>query len=222
MATDTIFEKQGQGMNLPNWAMLETEEQPKSTMLAQEKNQLMEKFLGNIEKKAYRMAEISTSNRDDALELVQDAMISLVKNYSNRTEEEWRPLFYRILRSKLTDWHRKQFVRRKVMVFNTWLRNNDTQEQRDLIDEASGERVKEPDVRLSSDDTGEKIMRALKRLPPRQQQAFLLRAWEGFSVNETAQAMGCSEGSVKTHYSRANKSLQQQLATLHNDTNIDR
>ena len=157
------------------------------------------------------MAEMATGNRDDALEIVQDTMMGLVRRYSDRPSDEWKPLFYRILKSRINDFHRRRVVRARVMAVMPWNPSEDADDFPDPIDSATiGER-ENPVKELEQDAATEEMVAAIQRLPARQQQAFMLRAWEGMSVRETAEAMACSEGSVKTHYSRALKNLQQQL-----------
>ena len=170
--------------------------------------QAMNQFLANIERRAFRMAEIACGSREDALDLVQDAMIGLVQKYSHKPEAEWGPLFHRILQSRIRDGYRRNAVRNKI---KGWLSYTSDDDQQDPIQNAPDIQNKGPESSTKNDDAGEAIKTALKQLPLRQQQAFLLRNWEGFSVSQTAKAMACSEGSVKTHYSRAVHSLRSLL-----------
>jgi len=156
------------------------------------------------------MARMSTGSPDDALDIVQDTMLHFVRLYAGRPEAEWNVLFYKILQSRTTDWYRRTAVRRR---FHDWFGNS-----RDDEDAESDAMARLPDK--TSPDPAEGVMRgeftgalqkALRQLPLRQRQAFMLRAWEGFDVAQTASAMGCSEGSVKTHYSRAVHTLQIKL-----------
>ncbi len=156
------------------------------------------------------MAEIATGNREDALDLVQDAMLGLVKSYGDRDAADWPPLFYRILQSRIRDGYRRNRVRNR---FRVWLGG-----RRGEDDECSGDAIQNlADARpgierqVIGEDAMSRLQAALQALPLRQQQAFLLRAWEGMDVSATAFAMGCSEGSVKTHYSRAVHRLREQL-----------
>ncbi|GAB4360798.1 MAG: RNA polymerase sigma factor [Gammaproteobacteria bacterium] len=155
------------------------------------------------------MAEIATGNRDDALELVQEAMLQLARRYSSRDREEWRPLFYRILENGIRDWYRRQRTRGRWLAWIT--PGSGEEEPLDPVAEAADTRHPDPLQQNEQQETMRQIEQALRTMPIRQQQAFLLRAWEGLSTAETAQAMGCSEGSVKTHYSRALKTLRLQL-----------
>jgi RNA polymerase sigma-70 factor (ECF subfamily) len=175
-----------------------------------ENRQAMNQFLSGIERRAFRMAEIATSSSDEALDLVQDAMMGLVQRYSDKPEAEWGPLFHRILQSRIRDWYRRATVRNKV---RGWLHlsHKDDEEHHDPIQSAPDQQGKDPEKTAWNDNAGDAINQALKDLPLRQQQAFLLRNWEGMSVIETAKAMGCSQGSVKTHYSRAVHSMRNAL-----------
>jgi len=157
------------------------------------------------------MAELATGNSEDALDLVQDAMMGLVKSYSDRSEQEWQPLFYRILQSRIRDYYRRSKVRNR---FRVWLglgSKYEREEQVDPIQNIPDSYQADTIQKVLEGDTVEQLLEALQALPNRQQQAFLLRAWEGLDVAETAFAMGCSEGSVKTHYSRAIHRLRSRL-----------
>ncbi len=174
-----------------------------------ENREQLDHFLASVERKAFRIAQIATSNPDDALELVQESMMKLVENYAHKPESEWTPLFYRILSSKINDWYRKQSVRNRWM---SWFSSAQKDEhQLDPIENAPDIHQHSPIEALEQFQATDKLIEHLQQLSPRQQQAFLLRAWEGLSVEETAFAMGCTQGSVKTHYSRAVHTLKQQL-----------
>ncbi len=169
--------------------------------------QNLDRFLADVQGRAYRIAQIATNNSDDALDLVQDAMFKLVEKYATRSAEEWGPLFYSILQSRINDWHRRSSVRNR---FRGWLGIGDDDGEdplNNVVDEA--QRSPEQHVQLGRSMT--KLQSALQALPLRQQQVFLLRVWEGLDVRETALAMSCAEGSVKTHYSRAIHTLREQL-----------
>ena len=172
-------------------------------------------FLASVEKRAYSMALVAVKNPEDALDIVQDVMLTLARKYAQKPADEWRPLFYRILRNRITDWHRKSSVRSRVF---GWLSpRNDDGEELDPIENAPGAEQDTPDHRLRMDGARDEIADAVGSLPDRQQQAFLLRVWEGLDVKETAAAMGCSEGSVKTHYSRAVHALRDVLQEYQHD-----
>lgn len=152
------------------------------------------------------MAQIATGNRDDALEIVQEAMLKLVQRYAGRDEKAWGPLFHRILQSRIRDWYRRQAVRNRWRHF--W---HGDESKGDPLESLPPRACDGPVEQLESSRFGVELERALNRLPYRQQQAFLLRTLEGLDVKQTAAAMGCSSGSVKTHYSRAVNSLRSEL-----------
>jgi RNA polymerase sigma-70 factor (ECF subfamily) len=177
----------------------------------------LDQFLASVEQRAYRMAVIATGNRDDALDIVQDAMLNLAQKYAGREATEWGPLFHRIVQNTIMDWHRRQKVR------NTWsaflgavgigktIDGVDNARGMANLDDCTALEDNNPALKLINDRTIEALDAALNRLPLRQQQAFLLRIWEGLSVAQTAAAMKCSQGSVKTHLSRALSSLRDRL-----------
>ena len=138
--------------------------------------------------------------------MVQDAMFKLADKYGGRPEAEWPPLFTRILQSRINDWHRKNNVRSRYRID---LAASDANE--DPIQTAADTQGQTPDTLVQTDRSMHQLQKVLEELPPRQQQAFLLRAWEGLDVKQTAAAMSCAEGSVKTHYSRAVHTLRDQL-----------
>jgi RNA polymerase sigma-70 factor, ECF subfamily len=167
----------------------------------------MQAFLADIEHRAYRIAHLATGNRDDALDIVQDSMMKLVQKYSGHAETSWKPLFYRILESRIMDWHRRQKVRNR---FRSWLQR-DEEESTDPIEQQPALEINHPDLQLQDSQFLQDLEAALQDLPIRQQQVFLLRLWEGLDISETAQAMHCSESSVKTHYARALAKLRDLL-----------
>jgi len=168
----------------------------------------IEQFLASSERRAFRMAEIATGNREEALDLVQDAMYKLVRHYARKPEEEWGPLFTRIVQSGIRDWYRRNRVRSKWRI---WLGKTDENERESPLEQLPGPDHEGPEAVHETASAMEKLQGVLRELPLRQQQAFLLRNWEGLDVAETARAMGCSTGSVKTHYSRAVHRLREQL-----------
>jgi RNA polymerase sigma-70 factor, ECF subfamily len=165
----------------------------------QDKRKELDQFLGSVERPAYRMAEIATRNPDDALDIVQDTMFKLVDKYSGKPPEEWRPLFYSILHSRITDYHRRKTLTGRIF---SWIGSGDEEGEFDF-----GSTIEGPLEKLTEQLTLEKLQGALETLSERQQQVFMLRNWQGFSVAETAGILKCSEGSIKTHMSRATASL---------------
>ena len=171
----------------------------------------MDQFLASVERRAFRMAQIATGSTEDALDIVQNAMFALVKRYAHKSEAEWKPLFYRILVSRIRDWFRRQKVRSRWRI---WLRPgspNDESSGGDPLERMPDPTGRNPAEQLLIKDSLSTLDAALQNLPLRQQQAFLLRAWEELSVRETAAVMKCSTGSVKTHYSRAIHRLREVL-----------
>lgn len=176
---------------------------------ALQKERQLNRFLAEVERRALRIAEISVRDRDEALDLVQDAMIKLVRNYADRAREEWTPLFYRILQNGVRDWHRRQAVRNRVMV---WFGRKPAEDNDyDAIAAAPDPNGRSPDEELENSEAMQSLETAVHQLPARQREAFMLRTFEGLDVAGTAVAMGCSEGSVKTHYSRAVHTLRERL-----------
>jgi RNA polymerase sigma-70 factor (ECF subfamily) len=174
-----------------------------------EERQALDRFLAGIERRAFRMAQIATGHDDEALDLVQEAMLKLVERYGTRDEAEWGPLFHRILQSKIRDWYRRTKVRSR---WRLWLgRDEDGEEADDPLDAIADTTAPKADHQLKIKEAAAALDAALRTLPLRQQQAFLLRAWEELDVAQTAAAMGCSEGSVKTHYFRAIHALRALL-----------
>ena len=181
---------------------------PTGARTLQKERQLGE-FLAEVERRALRIAEIGVRDRDEALDLVQDAMIKLARNYANRDCEEWTPLFYRILQNGVRDWHRRQAVRNRVMVWFRHAKPDDN--DYDVIASAPDPAGRSPDEQLENSEAMQDMELAVHELPTRQREAFMLRTFEGLNVAGTAAAMGCSEGSVKTHYSRAVHTLRDKL-----------
>jgi len=174
-----------------------------------QKEQQLNQFLAEVERRALRIAEIGVRDRDEALDLVQDAMIKLARNYAGRASDEWTPLFYRILQNGVRDWHRRQAVRNRVMVWFGRAKPGDN--DYDVIAAAPDPAGRAPDEELQNSEAMQGLEVAVQELPPRQREAFMLRMFEGLNVAGTATAMGCSEGSVKTHYSRAVHTLREKL-----------
>jgi RNA polymerase sigma-70 factor (ECF subfamily) len=174
-------------------------------------NQSMERFLASVERRAFRMAQIATNSTDDALDIIQEAMLSLVKRYGKKTEKEWKPLFYRILVNSIKDWYRRTKVRNRWRSWKESVGKANDAEGLDPIESLPDPAALNPADQVIRKDSMAAVDAAIRTLPFRQQQAFLLRAWEDLSVNETAMVMKCSAGSVKTHYARAVRSLRKLL-----------
>ena len=179
----------------------------------QTRTRALNQFLAGVELKAFKIAQAALRHEDDALDAVQDAMMQLARAYADRPAEQWKPLFYRILENRIRDMQRRRTVRGRVMA---WLpiRGEDDDEDFDPVAQAPSAEP-QPVRRLELAEAIGALEQALEALPPRQRQAFLLRTLEGLDVAETAAAMGCSEGSVKTHYFRAVQTLRAQLGELY-------
>jgi RNA polymerase sigma-70 factor (ECF subfamily) len=165
----------------------------------------LDAFLAAVERRAFRVAELALGDREDAFDAVQDAMVKLVR-YAGRPPEEWPPLFWSILRRQLTDRHRRNAVRRRVL---GWIGRDDAGNDDALA--ALPDPREDPQRRQEDAEAWRALSQALRALPRRQRECFLLRELQGLDVAETARAMGCSEGSVKTHLSRAMSALRGKL-----------
>lgn len=168
----------------------------------------LDRFLAGIERRAFRIAEFALRDHAEAQDAVQDAMIRLVRNYAGHPPEQWRPLFYRILRNRITDSQRRHKVRSAVMA---WWRGGEAEDGAPDPLESAVDAAGAPDTVLEGEELLARIEQVLAELSSRQREAFLLRNFEGMDVAQTALAMGCSEGSVKTHYFRALQALQAAL-----------
>lgn len=174
----------------------------------------LDAFLASVEKRAFVIARLSTRDDDAALDIVQDAMLRMFERYADKPDAERAALFFRILNNRVTDHHRRRGFDRLVRWFGErGERPTDARETVDavdqLVDDAAG-----PARRADADALGVELRRALDRLPHRQRQVFVLRHWQGMDVAETAFALQISEGSVKTHLSRAMRALRTSLREL--------
>lgn len=174
--------------------------------VALDRQRAMDRFLADVERRALRIAELQVRDAEAALDIVQDAMIRLVRRYAARPAEEWRPLFFRILSNRIRDHQRREGVRRRLF---GWA--NPDPDAPDPVAEAPDGDGARPDHRAVQAAAMAALDAALAELPARQREAFLLRSLEGLDVAATAAAMGCSDGSVKTHYSRAVHRLRGML-----------
>lgn len=168
----------------------------------------LDAFLAQVERRAFRLAEMSLGHREDAMDAVQDAMLRLVRNYRDKPAQEWTPLFWGILRRRIVDLQRRRKVRSIVV---GWLGGGRDDDGDELPAWEPADNGPGPLDRLQDAQSYADMAAAVKKLPQRQREAFMLRVLEGLDVAETAQAMGCSEGSVKTHLSRAMHNLRDQL-----------
>lgn len=168
-----------------------------------------------MERRAYKQAMFAVRDGHAALDIVQDAMLKLAEKYATKPAPELPLLFQRILQNAIRDFFRRQKVRSLWTTLVSSLGPKGDNEDYDPLEsiENKGDAglAPEPSEEFARSQTVAAIEEALEQLPARQRQAFLLRYWEDMDVAETAQAMGCSEGSVKTHCSRATHTLAMLL-----------
>lgn len=170
----------------------------------------LDRFLADVERRAYKIARITVRDHDDALDIVQDAMLRLVRHYATAPQDQWPLLFFRILRNRIFDHQRRGSVRRRVLAWVSGT-SEESDDEEDPLSRLPGPPDRIPEQQVAMGNAVDALETALGSLPRRQQEAFLLRALEGLDVAETASVMGCSQGSVKTHYSRAVHSLRAML-----------
>ena len=173
----------------------------------------MDSFLASVERRAFRTARMAVAgNNEDALDIVQDTMLAFVRRYAAKPENEWAPLFHRVLQNTIRDWYRRQKVRNRWRGFlNIFSGRDEVEEKEDPMAGVADQGNPGPEASQEHQDAMTALELALQKLPLRQQQAFLLRIWEGLSIVETAEAMKCSTGSVKSHYARAVRFLRSEL-----------
>ncbi len=166
----------------------------------------MSDFLASVEKRAFKQAVFAVRQDESALDVVQDSMLKLAEKYADRPAEELPMLFQRILQNTIRDWFRRQKVRSTwTSLFSSFGSGDD--DDHDILETLAA--ADTANIPVSPADQLEQsqvlaiIEGAIQKLPGRQREAFMLRYWEELDVAETADAMGCSEGSVKTHCSRA-------------------
>jgi len=176
----------------------------------------LDDFLRSVERRAFKRTAYAVRDEDAALDIVQDAMIRLSQSYPDRPPAEWPMLFQRILSNATLDHFRRQKVRNAVFMNIGDLEDKVSDDDGDFdlleslrLDDAA---VEGADHSAQRTETLVQIEEEVTKLPARQREAFLLRYWEELDVAETAAAMGCSEGSVKTHCSRAVQALSKALS----------
>ncbi len=173
-------------------------------------------FLASVERRAFKQAMFAVREEQAALDIVQDAMLRLAEKYGDRPSAELPMLFQRILQNAIRDYYRRSKVRSAWSVLlGTLGAGREGEEDFDPLDtlevEARSEGEASPQTQLEQSQVIEVIEEEISRLPARQREAFLMRYWEELDVADTAAAMGCSEGSVKTHCSRATHALATAL-----------
>jgi RNA polymerase sigma-70 factor (ECF subfamily) len=173
-------------------------------------------FLESVERRAFKQAAYAVRKDEAALDIVQDAMIKLAEKYGDKPLAELPMLFQRILQTTILDYFRREKVRNTwVSLFGNLGRRDDDDEEFDILGSYEAE-----EGSAAAESSADQVERAqtlhlieeeIQKLPARQREAFLMRYWQDMDVAETAEAMGCSEGSVKTHCSRATHALQKAL-----------
>jgi RNA polymerase sigma-70 factor (ECF subfamily) len=175
----------------------------------------LDQFLSSVERRAYKHALFAVHDGHAALDIVQDSMLKLAEKYGDKPVEELPMLFQRILQNTIRDYFRRQKVRSGWLTLFSSLQPKGDEEEFDpldvLEDSENQTAPAAPDASLQQSQIIALIEQALGKLPARQREAFLLRYWEGLDTTETAAAMGCTEGSVKTHCSRAVHALSVSL-----------
>ncbi|PKO26528.1 MAG: RNA polymerase sigma factor [Betaproteobacteria bacterium HGW-Betaproteobacteria-5] len=177
--------------------------------------QQLSSFLESVERRAFKQAMFAVRDEDAALDIVQDSMLKLAEKYGDRPDEEYPMLFQRILQNTIRDYYRRSKVRSMWTTILSAFSQDDDDDHDPLETLAADEDdagPKTPESKLQQAQTLNLIDEEIKKLPARQREAFLMRYWEDMDVAETAAAMGCSEGSVKTHCSRATHTLASALS----------
>lgn len=174
---------------------------PATRQASEPVEQTLDAFFAGVRARAFRFAEIGLRSRDDALDAVQDAMTRML-GYRERPSDEWSTLFWTILRSRIIDIQRRRTFRLGWMT---------SAEDREGEGPEWADDGPDPSRAHDGREAWTSVVKALRDLPRRQREAFTLRVLEEMDVATTAQIMGCSEGSVKTHLSRARGALQKKL-----------
>lgn len=176
-------------------------------------SQELSDFLRDVERRAFKQTVYAVRDEHLALDIVQDSMFKLADKYPDKPVTEYPMLFQRILQNTMRDFWRRQKVRNIwTSLLSSFGSKNEDGENRDPFDTIDvGDESLNPATQLESSQTLQLIERALEKLPARQREAFVLRYWEEMSVAETADSMGCSQGSVKTHCSRALRTMASLL-----------
>lgn len=170
-------------------------------------------FLVSVERRAFKKTAYLVNDDHAALDIVQDAMLKLAEKYPDKPVTEYPMLFQRILQNTTRDFWRRQKVRNVwTTLLSSFTGKSEEAESNDPLEIIGADSDENsPSEALTQKQTLAMIEKAIEKLPLRQREAFLLRYWEEMDVAETASIMGCSDGSVKTHCSRAVKALAQEL-----------
>ena len=178
----------------------------------------LSEFLKSVEKRAFKRTAYHVRNDESALDIVQDSMMKLAEHYGHKPVEEFPMLFQRILSNATLDWFRRQKVKNALFSSFSDFHSGEEDGEFDILDSISTADLAagfdNPETENQRVQNFHLIEQALLLLPNRQREAFLMRYWEDMDVSETATAMGCSEGSVKTHCSRAVQALSKALRSI--------
>lgn len=170
----------------------------------------LSRFLQAVRRAALAFTSLRVRDEEIALDLLQETMIGFVSAAKKHDETIWKNLFYKILGRRITDWQRKQIWRNRIAQITPFSGLSTEDKKSDPI-EFLASNSDEPEQNHNAKQLTQHFEAALAALPSRQQEAYLLRQWQTFSVKDTAAIMKCSEGSVKTHLSRAMQTLRKQL-----------
>ena len=172
-------------------------------------------FLKSVEKRAFKRSVYHVRNEESALDIVQDSMMKLAEHYGHKPAAELPMLFQRILSNCTLDWFRRQKTRNALFSNLSDFESEGEDGEFDLLGtlnaQTESDQAESPETSAQRAQTLHAIESEIQELPGRQREAFLMRYWEELDVAETAAAMGCSEGSVKTHCSRAVQALGKAL-----------
>lgn len=176
-------------------------------------SQELSDFLRDVERRAFKQTAYAVRDEHAALDIVQDSMLKLAEKYADKPVAEYPMLFQRILQNTTRDFWRRQKVRNIwTTLLSSFGAGKDGEEDHDPLDTIDvGDESENPMTQLEQSQSMKIIEKAIEKLPTRQREAFILRYWEDMNVAETAEVMGCSQGSVKTHCSRAVNTLSSLL-----------
>ena len=173
-----------------------------------DQHKTLDSFLASVEKQAYVIALSACRDQQAALDIVQDSMLKMVQSYRNKPPQEWRPLFFKVLNNRVADHHRKRGFSKLTQWFGA--RGNEGDNEPDVLDQLPSPQLN-PESMTDATMLNNQLATAMETLSEKQRQVLLLRLWTGLSVKETAVAMSISEGSVKTHLSRAVTEMRKLL-----------
>ncbi len=175
-------------------------------IMAQTLNNQLDEFLRTHQKQAYTIALISVRQESDAMDVIQESMMAFVNTYKHKPQNNWKPLFYRILQNKINDHHRKQ---------KSWLRHFFANKDSDDMAAQQASQQPSPLSVINTQELGNQMISIIKQLPDKQQQVIMYRHWQQMTVKETAKIMQISSGSVKTHLFRATQKIKQNTGGSH-------